>query len=138
MKPDAFFAANPRHGHDVIGGKRYFLHDADHGLGFKRKRVEEKLAHLPGHHLVFVKYGDGSNPNETWHYNGADIGHQTVIWAEYLDQDMNERLCDQYPRHTVWVLDSIQALKNPMTQVEQALRRIGLAEEELDWEKGSR
>lgn len=131
---ESFFAANPRHGHDVIGGQRYFLFDAEHGLGFKRKRIEEKLARLPGQHLVFVKYGDESSPNETWHYNGADIAGQKVMWAEYMDQDMNERLCDEHPGHTVWVLDSVKALKNPAQKVQAALRKIGPAEEELNWE----
>ncbi|MBV8436953.1 MAG: hypothetical protein JOY95_05510 [Silvibacterium sp.] len=55
--------------------------------------------------LVIVRYPSPFwNVVIEWVYNGADIDHQKVIWANDLGADRNRELLNYYPDRTVWLL----------------------------------
>ena len=69
-----------------------------------RVAVMEKLLHLPGKHLIMVRYSEDHNVHDEWVYNGADIEGSKVIWARELDEEQDEKLFAYYKDRHVWLV----------------------------------
>ena len=72
--------------------------------GQDRAQVAEELEHLPGKHLVLVRYGVAHEPADEWVYNLADIEGAKTIWARELDSPRNEDLFRYYKDRDVWLV----------------------------------
>lgn len=72
--------------------------------GQDRAHVAEELSHLPGKHLVLVRYGATHEPADEWVYNLSDIDGEKTIWARELDPASNEELIRFYGDRDVWLV----------------------------------
>ena len=82
-----------------------------------RAAVQDRLEHVPGRHLVLVRYEPNHPATIEWVYNAARIDEAKVVWAHDLDSATNARLLAYYAGRHVWRLD---ADVNPRQPVEQA------------------
>ena len=72
----------------------------------QRTLFAEKLQHLGGKHLIFVRYRQpGHNPDNEWVYNQADIDHARVVWARELDPGSNQKLIHYFSDRKVWLVE---------------------------------
>jgi len=86
-----------------------------------RVAIQKKLEATAGRHVVLVRYSEEHSPHDEWVYNGADIDGSKVIWARFLNSQINGRLIAYYHDRKIWVVD---ADDNP-----PALRPYGLPNE---------
>ncbi|HXJ07176.1 MAG TPA: hypothetical protein VNH65_18895 [Candidatus Acidoferrum sp.] len=70
-----------------------------------RLTVMEKLLHLPGKHLIVVRYSEDHNIHDEWVYNGADIDGSKVIWARELDKEQNAKLFAYFKDRRIWLVE---------------------------------
>ena len=70
----------------------------------ERAVLTEKLQHLPGKHLVIVRYAELHNPHNEWVFNDADIDGGKIVWARDLGPAQNERLLAYFKDRQVWVV----------------------------------
>ena len=70
-----------------------------------RASIVEKLAQLPGKHLVLVRYAELHNPHAEWVFNNADIDNGKVVWARELDPKQNEKLLAYFSDRQVWLVE---------------------------------
>ncbi len=75
----------------------------DH-FGQERARIAAELDHLPGKHLVLVRYGTTHEPGDEWVYNLSDIDGAKTIWARDMDPANNEALFRYYKDRDVWLV----------------------------------
>jgi hypothetical protein len=82
-----------------------------------RREIHDRIAFVPGKHLVFVRYRVGHAFQE-WVYNAADIDSSRIVWARDLGDDENEKLRHYYPDRAVWLLrpDVTPPLLTPYVQ----------------------
>ncbi len=82
-----------------------------------RRAIHDRIATVPGRHLVFVRYRVGHAFQE-WVYNAADIDSSRIVWARDLGDDENDRLRHYYPDRAVWLLrpDVTPPLLTPYVQ----------------------
>jgi hypothetical protein len=77
-------------------------------FGADRARMVRELEQRPGNHLVFVQYAPGHNAIDEWVYNGADIDHSRIIWAQQMDAAANLDLIRHYADRDVWLAEPDQ------------------------------
>ena len=70
----------------------------------QRQAVAAELEHLPGKHLVIVRYAADHDRNWDWVHNGADIDSARIVWARDRG-DGDEALIAYYRDRAVWLLD---------------------------------
>jgi hypothetical protein len=71
-----------------------------------RALFTERLQHIGGKHLVFVKYKQpGHNADDEWVYNQADINGAQVVWARQIDPESDQKLIDYFSDRKVWVAE---------------------------------
>jgi hypothetical protein len=70
----------------------------------ERAETVKKLEHLPGKHLVIVRYAELHNPHDEWVFNGADIDGGKIVWARDLGPEQNERLLVYFKDREVWTV----------------------------------
>ncbi len=76
-----------------------------HPFGLRsRAEVVNKLSHMPGKHLIIVRYGPAHNINFDWVYNDADIDGSKVVWARDMGAEQNAKLLAYYRDRQVWRL----------------------------------
>jgi len=76
-----------------------------HPFGLRsRAEVVNKLSHMPGKHLIIVRYGPAHNINFDWVYNDADIDRSKVVWARDMGAEQNAKLLAYYRDRQVWRL----------------------------------
>ena len=82
-----------------------------------RTEIAEKLQHMPGKHLVMVRYSEDHNVHDEWVYNGAEIDSAKVLWARELDAAQNARLLAYFKDRQIWLVtpDSDNTLLEPYT-----------------------
>lgn len=81
-----------------------------HGLNrpgnWKRARMLEQLAVMPGDQLVVVRYSaDKHNVDEEWVYNDADIDHAKVVWAREIPGLDMRPLLEYFRGRHVWLAE---------------------------------
>jgi hypothetical protein len=62
----------------------------------RRVMVQNYLSHMPGKHIVIVRYKRGHPVHNEWVYNGADIDTAKVLWARELDNAQNAKLISYF------------------------------------------
>jgi hypothetical protein len=72
--------------------------------GQDRARIADTLGHLPGKHLVLVRYSPTHWPADEWVYNLSDIDGAKTIWARDMDPEHNEELFRYYKDRDVWLV----------------------------------
>jgi hypothetical protein len=72
--------------------------------GQDRGRIVETLEHLPGKHLVLVRYSPTHEPGDEWVYNLSDVEGAKTIWARDMDPAHNEELLRYYKDRDVWLV----------------------------------
>jgi hypothetical protein len=75
----------------------------------ERSRVVQEFQHLPGKHLVLVRYTSSHNSNEEWVFNEANIDASKLVWARSLDEKHNAAVRNYFSDRQIWVLDPDQA-----------------------------
>jgi len=73
-------------------------------FGQDRARIADQLEHLPGNHLVLVRYRSTHEPGDEWVYNLSDIDGAKTIWAQDMDPAQNEELLRYYKDRDVWLV----------------------------------
>jgi hypothetical protein len=69
-----------------------------------RAVLVKKLEHLPGKHLVIVRYAKLHNSHYEWVFNGADIDGGKVVWARDMEPSQNEKLLAYFKDRQVWLV----------------------------------
>ncbi len=70
-----------------------------------RKPIEQRLAGMPGQHLVLVRYSKGHNSGEEYVYNDADIDHAKTVWAREIPGMDLTPLLSYFRNRDVWVYE---------------------------------
>jgi hypothetical protein len=70
-----------------------------------RKPVEQRLAALPGQHLVLVRYSKDHNSGEEYVYNNADIDHAKTVWAREIPGRDLTPLLTYFRSRDVWLFE---------------------------------
>jgi hypothetical protein len=72
--------------------------------GGDRAHIADQLDHLPGKHLVLVRYSATHEPGDEWVYNLSDIDGSKTIWARDMDPAHNEELFRYYNDRDIWLV----------------------------------
>jgi hypothetical protein len=70
-----------------------------------RKPVEDRLAAMPGEHLVLVRYSKDHNSGEEYVYNGADIDRAKTVWAREIPGRDLTPLFQYFRNRDVWLYE---------------------------------
>ena len=70
-----------------------------------RKPVEQRLAALPGEHLVLVRYSKDHNSGEEYVYNGANIDEEKTVWAREIPGVDMTPLLSYFQDRDVWLFE---------------------------------
>jgi len=70
-----------------------------------RKPVEQKLAALPGEHLVLVRYAKDHNSGEEYVYNEANIDRAKTVWAREIPGTDITPLLNYFRNRDVWIYE---------------------------------
>ena len=73
-----------------------------------RARIVSTLQHLPGQHLVLVRYSETHDFDHEWVYNAADIDASKVVWARDMDEQDNQELLQYFKNRQAWLLEPDQ------------------------------
>src|SRR5271163_1067746 len=70
-----------------------------------RAAISERLAALPGKHLIIVRYEPDHNIHDEWVFNGAEIDSAKVLWARELDPQQNAALLAYFKDRIIWLIN---------------------------------
>jgi hypothetical protein len=73
-------------------------------FGAQRAAIADRLEHLPGQHLIFVRYTPEHDSVDEWVYNAADMDSSRIIWAQEMDAASNAELMRHYSGRDVWLV----------------------------------
>jgi hypothetical protein len=65
----------------------------------------DRLAALPGKHLIIVRYDPDHNIHDEWVFNGAEIDSAKILWARELDAQQNAALLAYFKDRHIWLVD---------------------------------
>ncbi len=71
-----------------------------------RARIKNQLEHMPGQHLIIVRYAVWHSPHEEWVYNAADIDRSKVVFARDMGPAQNQELFDYFKERRVWLVNA--------------------------------
>jgi hypothetical protein len=71
-----------------------------------RANVLDRLRHLPGKHLVVVRYSSGTTPTGEWVYNEADIDDAKVVWAREIPRVSLSPLLKYFNGRRIWLVEA--------------------------------
>jgi hypothetical protein len=69
-----------------------------------RVAIDEKLKHMPGKHLIVVRYNEDHNIHDEWVFNGAEIDNAKVVWARELGTEQNAKLFAYFKDRKIWLV----------------------------------
>lgn len=81
----------------------------------RRADVNRRLAAIPGHLLVFVRYSPHHIYQDEWVWNSADIDASRIVYARDLGQNEDQKLIHYFPDRKILLLqpdDSPPALSS--------------------------
>jgi hypothetical protein len=70
-----------------------------------RAAIARELSHIPGKHLIMVRYEEDHNVHDEWVYNGAEIDSAKVLWARELDAEQNAKLFAYFKNRQIWLVE---------------------------------
>jgi hypothetical protein len=78
----------------------------------------ERLAQIPGKHLVLVDYVGDRQPLYDFVHNGAEIDHARIVFARSLDPQRDRATLEYFADRTVWLLtyDGARLSIEPLTE----------------------
>jgi len=84
-------------------------------FGTERAGIEADLERLPELQLVLVRGSDKRETLDQWVYNGPDIDHSKVVWANDMAASDNQQLIQYYRDRKVWLvqMDTSPATVSP-------------------------
>lgn len=72
----------------------------------ERVRILNELEHLPGNHLVIVRYQRYHDfILDEWVFNNADIDGSKVVWARDMGEEKNRELLRYFSTRHVWLVE---------------------------------
>ena len=83
-----------------------------------RKSVLEKLEQVPGKKVILVEYAPGSDVNQEWIYNRADIDGSETIWVHEMGPEKDRELISYYPDRQFWRLVAYAKARVALTRLE--------------------
>jgi hypothetical protein len=69
-----------------------------------RAHIVQELNHMPGQHLVFVRYGPDHNVDHEYVYNASNIDASKIVWAQDMGP-LNQELMQYFRNRTVWLVE---------------------------------
>jgi len=83
--------------------------------GTERAQIESRLESLPDKQLVLVREPYNRDSLDQWVYNGPDIDHSKVVWANDMSPADNLQLIQYYRDRKVWLveMDTLPATVSP-------------------------
>jgi hypothetical protein len=73
--------------------------------GTERAQIESRLEGLPDKQLVLVREPYNRDSLDQWVYNGPDIDHSKVVWANDMSPADNRQLIEYYRDRKVWLVE---------------------------------
>jgi len=70
-----------------------------------RGQVSHRLMHLPGRHVVFVRYGANHSFHREWVYNAADVDASGIVWCRAIDPTEDSEVTRYYKDRSFWFAD---------------------------------
>jgi hypothetical protein len=67
-------------------------------------KVQERLNHIPGKHLVIVRYGPLHNVDRDWVYNEPEIDSSRIVWARDMGDTNNRELLQYFRDRKAWLM----------------------------------
>ena len=67
--------------------------------------IRQRLASLPGEHLVLVRYSARHDVHQEYVYNDADIDHSKTVWAREIPGEDLRPLLEYFQNRDVWVFE---------------------------------
>jgi hypothetical protein len=86
-------------------GNRYLPGSQEFLTAAKHVTIDQRLAKLPGEHLVLVRYGPRHQIYEELVYNRADIDGSKVVWARSLGAEKDAEFIRHYPHREIWMVE---------------------------------
>lgn len=74
----------------------------------QRAHIVQELQHMPGQHMVLVRYSAGHDVDAEYVYNAADIDSAKIVWARDMGDTQNAELLRYYANRNVWLLEADQ------------------------------
>jgi hypothetical protein len=87
-----------------------------------RKSVLQKLEQAPGKKVVLVQYAPGSDVNQEWIYNRADMDRSETIWAHEMGPEKDRELLNYYPDRQFWRLVAYDKARVALTRLGVGVR----------------
>lgn len=72
----------------------------------QRAIIASHVEHVPGQHLILVRYAGTHVPDKEWVYNPADIDGAKVVWARDMGEQKNQELLQYFKGRFVWLLQA--------------------------------
>jgi len=92
------------------------LRNIHHDVAWPRSQVVDKIAGIPGKHLIFVKYLPGHHLDEEWVYNEPDIDSSAIVWVRDLGPELNAQSLQYFAGRRMWEAEVGDTLKR-LTQI---------------------
>jgi hypothetical protein len=70
-----------------------------------RGQVSNRLMHLPGRHVVFVRYGASHSFQDEWVYNAANVDASAIVWCRAIDPAVDSEVTHYYKDRNFWIAD---------------------------------
>jgi hypothetical protein len=71
-----------------------------------RARIKNQLEHMPGQHLIIVRYAPWHSFHQEWVYNAADIDRSKVVFARDMGPAKNQELFDYFKERWAWLVNA--------------------------------
>jgi hypothetical protein len=71
-----------------------------------RARIKNQLEHMPGQHLIIIRYAIWHSYHEEWVYNAADIDRSKVVFARDMGPAQNQELFNYFKERRTWLVNA--------------------------------
>jgi len=68
-----------------------------------RTQVADRLSHLGGRHVVFVRYDASHSFHQEWVYNAADIDASPIVWSRTSESIDDNEVMQYYKDRNFWI-----------------------------------
>jgi hypothetical protein len=70
-----------------------------------RAQVSDRLMHVAGRHVVFVRYGANHRFDHEWIYNAANVDASPIVWCRAIDPIDDMEVTRYYKDRHFWIAD---------------------------------
>ena len=68
-----------------------------------RTQIADRLSHLGGRHVVFVRYDASHSFHQEWVYNAADIDASPIVWCRTSESIDDSEVMQYYKDRNFWI-----------------------------------